>query len=161
MLSNSEAAGDKVDLNLTGLQQRLLEEIVALGKPTVLVVLAGSALSITWAEEHVNAIIDAWYPGEEGGTAIADVLFGNVSPAGRLPITFPRSIEDVPSFTDYSMKGRTYRYLEKEPLYPFGFGLSYAKFEYTSMTVSSTKVRAGEGVRVAATVRNVSALRKR
>ncbi len=155
-VSNSEAAGDKVDLNLTGLQQRLLEEIVALGKPTVLVVLAGSALSITWAEKHVNAIIDAWYPGEEGGTAIADVLFGKVSPAGRLPVTFPRSIEDVPSFTDYSMKGRTYRYLEKEPLYPFGFGLSYAKFEYTSMTLSSTKVHAGDGVRVAATVRNVS-----
>ena len=154
--SNSEAAGDKVDLNLTGLQQRMLEEIVALGKPTVLVVLAGSALSITWAQQHVNAIIDAWYPGEEGGTAIADVLFGNVSPAGRLPITFPRHIDDVPSFTDYSMKGRTYRYLEKEPLYPFGFGLSYAKFEYASMAVSSTNLRAGDSVRVSATVRNSS-----
>ena len=153
--SNSEAAGDKVDLNLTGLQQRLLEEIVALGKPTVLVVLAGSALSITWAHEHANAIIDAWYPGEEGGTAIADVLFGNVSPAGRLPITFPRSISDVPSFTDYSMKGRTYRYLEKEPLYPFGFGLSYANFEYSDISASSSQLLAGDNIRVSATVHNV------
>jgi beta-glucosidase len=153
--SNSEAAGDKLDLQLTGLQQRMLEEIVALGKPTVLVLLAGSALSVTWADEHVNAIIDAWYPGEEGGTAIADVLFGKVSPAGRLPITFPRSIEDVPPFTDYSMKGRTYRYLEKEPLYPFGYGLSYTRFEYSNVSVSSARVPAGESVVVAANVRNV------
>jgi beta-glucosidase len=153
-VSNSEAAGDKVDLNLTGLQQRLMEEIVALGKPTVLVLLAGSPLSLTWADEHVNAILDAWYPGEEGGTAIADVLFGKVSPAGRLPITFPRSIEDVPPITDYSMKGRTYRYLEKEPLYPFGFGLSYAQFEYTDISISKPRLQAGEELRVAAIVRN-------
>lgn len=153
--SNSEAAGDKVDLQLTGLQQRMMEEIVALGKPTVLVLLAGSALGITWAEQHVNAIMDAWYPGEEGGTAIADVLFGAVSPAGRLPITFPRSVDDVPPFTDYSMKGRTYRYLEKEPLYPFGFGLSYTRFEYSNISVSAARVPAGESVIVSATVRNV------
>lgn len=153
--SNSEAAGDKVDLKLTGLQQRLLEEIVALGKPTVLVLLAGSALSVIWAHQHVNAIVDAWYPGEEGGTAIADVLFGKVSPAGRLPITFPRSIEDVPPITDYSMKGRTYRYLEKEPLYPFGYGLSYTRFEYSKLTVSNARLPAGEDIRVSATVRNV------
>jgi beta-glucosidase len=152
--SNSEAAGDKLDLNLTGLQQRLMEEIVALGKPTVLVLLAGSPLSITWADQHVNAIMDAWYPGEEGGTAIADVLFGKVSPAGRLPITFPRSIEDVPPITDYSMKGRTYRYLEKEPLYPFGFGLSYTDFEYIDISISKSQLKAGENIGVAAIVRN-------
>jgi beta-glucosidase len=153
--SNSEAAGDKVDLRLTGLQQRLMEEIVAVGKPAVLVVLAGSALDLTWAHDHVNAIIDAWYPGEEGGTAIADVLFGKVSPAGRLPVTFPRSIRDVPSFTDYSMKGRTYRYLEHEPLYPFGYGLTYTRFEYTNLQLSQTRLRAGETLTASANVRNV------
>ena len=125
--SNSEAAGDKIDLQLPGLQQRLMEMIVALGKPTVLVVLAGSALDLTWAQEHVPAIVYAWYPGGEGGAALADVLFGDVSPAGRLPITFPRSMDDIPDFGSYAMKGRTYRYAEKTPLYPFGYGLSYTQ----------------------------------
>jgi len=152
--SNSEAAGDKVDLRLTGLQQRLMEEIVALGKPTVLVVIAGSALDLAWAHDNVNAVIDAWYPGEEGGTAIADVLFGKVSPAGRLPITFPRSIADVPSFTDYSMQGRTYRYLEHDPLYPFGYGLTYTRFEYTNLQLSQIRLGAGETLTVSANVRN-------
>lgn len=154
-VSNSEAAGDKIDLNLTGLQQRMMEEIVALGKPTVLVVMAGSPMSITWAHEHVDAIVDAWYPGETGGTAIADVLFGKVSPAGRLPMTFPKSIADVPKFTDYSMKGRTYRYLETEPLYPFGYGLSYTTFKYSAPSVSQTAVPAGQSVEVCVTVTNV------
>jgi beta-glucosidase len=149
------AAGDKVDLDLTGLQQPLMEEIVALGVPTVLVLLAGSALSITWAEQHVDAIIDAWYPGGEGGTAIADVLFGNVSPAGRLPVTFPRSIADVPPIEDYSMQGRTYRYLEKEPLFPFGYGLSYAKFSYGEIKLSSTVAEIGQAVEVSASITNV------
>jgi beta-glucosidase len=152
---NSEAAGDKVDLKLPGLQQRLLEMIVALGKPTVLCVLAGSALDLTWAEAHVPAIVYAWYPGGEGGTALADVLFGDVSPAGRLPITFPRSIDDVPDFKSYAMKGRTYRYAEKTPLYPFGYGLSYARFEYGDIAVSSARMRAGETITVSATVQNV------
>jgi len=154
--SYSQAAGDKVNLNLTGLQQRLMEEIVALGKPTVLVLLAGSALSVTWAHHHVNAILDAWYPGEEGGTAIADVLFGAFSPAGRLPITYPKCIEDVPEFTDYSMKGRTYRYIETEPLYPFGFGLSYARFEYGELKVSAEKLHPEELLKISAQVRNTS-----
>jgi beta-glucosidase len=151
---NSEAAGDKVDLRLTGLQHRLMEEIVALGKPTVLVLLAGSALDLTWAEGHLSAIVDAWYPGEEGGTAIADVLFGKVSPSGRLPITFPRSIADVPPITEYSMQGRTYRYLAKQPLYPFGYGLSYTRFEYTDLEISQSRLTAGENLEVSATVRN-------
>ena len=154
---NSEAAGDKVDLRLTGLQQRLMEEIVALGKPTVLVLLAGSAIDLTWADEHLSAIVDAWYPGEEGGTAIADVLFGQVSPSGRLPVTFPRSIADVPPITDYSMQGRTYRYLAKEPLYPFGYGLSYTRFEYTDLEVSQSRLTAGENLQVSVTVRNAGA----
>jgi beta-glucosidase len=152
---NSEAAGDKIDLKLPGLQQRLMEMIVALGKPTVLCVLAGSALDLTWAHDHVPAIVYAWYPGGEGGGALADVLFGDVSPAGRLPITFPRSLEDVPDFKSYAMKGRTYRYAETPPLYPFGYGLSYTKFRYRDIAVSSARVRAGETVTVSATVENV------
>jgi len=153
--SNSEAAGDKVDLKLPGLQQRLMEMIVALGKPTVLCVLAGSALDLTWAQEHVPAIVYAWYPGGEGGAALADVLFGDASPAGRLPITFPRSLDDVPDFKSYAMKGRTYRYAEKPPLYPFGYGLSYARFKYSDIVVSSARMRAGETITVSATVENV------
>jgi beta-glucosidase len=153
--SNSEAAGDKVDLKLSGLQQRMMEMIVALGKPTVLCVLAGSALDLTWAQEHVPAIVYAWYPGGEGGAALADVLFGDVSPAGRLPITFPRSLDDVPDFKSYAMKGRTYRYAEKTPLYPFGYGLSYTRFAYRDAAVSSARVRAGDTVTVSATVENV------
>jgi beta-glucosidase len=153
---NSDAGGDKKDLKLTGLQNRLLEEIVALGKPVVLVVIAGSPLDLAWAHDHagVGAILQAWYPGEEGGTAIADVLFGNVSPAGRLPVTFPRRIEDVPEFTNYAMKGRTYRYLEAAPLYPFGYGLSYTRFVYKDLEVSKPTFGPGETTQVTVTVQN-------
>jgi beta-glucosidase len=153
--SNSEAAGDKTTLDLPGLQQALLEEVVAVGKPTVLVLLSGSALSVNWADEHVRAIVQAWYPGQATGRALADVLFGDYCPAGRLPITFPRSLEDVPEFTDYRMKGRTYRYLEKEPLYPFGYGLSYTRFAYTKIQADKTKVGVEEDVEISADVENV------
>jgi beta-glucosidase len=151
---NSEAAGDKTTLALPGLQQRLLEEVVAVGKPTVLVLIAGSALAVGWADEHVGAILQAWYPGQAAGTALADVLFGGYSPAGRLPISFPRSLADVPDFASYAMKGRTYRYLEKEPLYPFGYGLSYTRFDYTDLALSKRSVKAGDSVQVSATVTN-------
>jgi beta-glucosidase len=151
---NSEAAGDKTTLALPGLQQRLLEEIVALGKPTVVVLIAGSALAVGWADEHAGAILQAWYPGQAAGTALADVLFGCYSPAGRLPISFPRSLADVPDFASYAMKGRTYRYLEKEPLYPFGYGLSYTRFVYSDIALSKASVKAGESVQVSATVTN-------
>jgi beta-glucosidase len=153
--SNSEAAGDKTTLDLPGLQQALLEEIVAVGKPVVLVLLSGSALSIGWADEHVRAIVQAWYPGQAAGEALADVLFGDYCPAGRLPITFPRSLADVPEFTDYRMKGRTYRYAEKEPLYPFGYGLSYTRFAYSDIRVDSAQVQDGGSVEVSADVENV------
>ena len=152
--SNSEAAGDKLDLGLTGLQQQLLELVVGLGRPTVLVLVAGSPLAVTWAHEHVPAIVDIWYPGQEGGTAIADVLFGDYNPGGRLPITFPKSLADVPEFTDYAMRGRTYRYLESEPLYPFGYGLSYTRFEYSDLKLSNARLPVGETLEVSATVRN-------
>ena len=153
--SNSEAAGDKVDLRLTGLQPVLLEQIVALGKPTVLVVLAGSALDLSWAHDHVGAIVQAWYPGEEGGSALADILFGDANPGGRLPITFPRSVADLPDFKNYSMQGRTYRYLDKAPLYPFGYGLSYTRFVYRNLAASQVRVPAGQPLHIFVTVENV------
>jgi beta-glucosidase len=153
--SNSDASGDKVDLSLTGLQQRLLETIVAVGKPTVLVVMSGSALDLAWADEHAGAIIQAFYPGQEGGTALAEVLFGDYSPAGRLPVTFARSVRDLPAFTDYAMKGRTYRYLEKPPLYPFGHGLTYTRFAYRDAAVAPARAGVGEAVEVSAIVENV------
>ncbi|HEY6728415.1 MAG TPA: glycoside hydrolase family 3 C-terminal domain-containing protein, partial [Polyangiaceae bacterium] len=152
--SNSEAAGDKKDLGLTGLQQPMLEEILALGKPTVVVVLSGSALDLNYAQEHAGAIIQAWYPGEECGHALADILFGDYSPAGRLPITFPKSIHDIPEITNYAMAGRTYRYAQKAPLYPFGYGLSYTEFAYSDLRLSATSLAAGTPLTVSVTVTN-------
>ncbi|HEY2407383.1 MAG TPA: glycoside hydrolase family 3 C-terminal domain-containing protein [Polyangiaceae bacterium] len=155
--SNSEAAGDKVDLKLTGLQNVLMEQIVALGKPTILVVLSGSALDLSWADEHVGAILQAFYPGQEGGTAIAEVLFGDYNPGGRLPVTFPRSLADLPAFTDYAMSGRTYRYAEKPPLYPFGYGLSYTTFQYSELALSKARVSMGDELEVSVRVKNTGA----
>jgi beta-glucosidase len=152
--SNSDAAGDKLTLNLPGLQQRLLEAVHAVGKPVVLCIMSGSALAPVWADEHVPAILQAWYPGQEGGTALAEILFGDVSPAGRLPVTFPRSLDQVPDFRDYAMKNRTYRYIESEPLYPFGFGLSYTRFEYGPLKVSRPRLEANEVASVEVTVTN-------
>jgi beta-glucosidase len=154
-VGNSDAGGDKSSLDLPGLQQALLEEIVALGRPTVLVLISGSALAINWADEHVRAILQAWYPGQATGQALADILFGDHSPGGRLPITFPRSLADVPEFTDYRMQGRTYRYAEKEPLYPFGYGLSYTRFDYSSIEANKLKIANGDDVVVSATVQNI------
>jgi beta-glucosidase len=152
---NSEAAGDKTSLELPGLQQELLEKVAAVGKPTVLVLISGSALNLAWADGNVGAIVQAWYPGQAAGRALADVLFGDYSPAGRLPITFPRSLDDVPGFADYSMKGRTYRYLEREPLYPFGYGLSYTRFAYSDLRIDRPRMAFGESVEVSAEVANV------
>jgi len=128
--------------------------VVALGKPTVLVMIAGSPLDLAWAHDNVGAIVQAWYPGEEGGNALADILFGAASPAGRLPVTFPRSLADVPEFTSYAMKGRTYRYLEAPPLYPFGYGLSYTRFQYSDLAVSSARLTADERIDVTVSVKN-------
>jgi len=125
------------------------------GKPIVLVVLTGSAIALPWAEENVAAILLGWYPGEEGGTAIADALFGSYSPAGRLPVTFVRSVEALPPFTDYRMAGRTYRYITEEPLYPFGYGLSYTEFRYSGLGLSSRRIGTDETLMVAAEVENI------
>ena len=133
---NAQASGDKVTLELPGRQQKLLEAVTALGKPVILVLGAGSALAISWADENCAAILDCWYPRSHGGEAVADILFGRVSPSGKLPITFYRTLEELPDFTDYSMKGRTYRYMEGDSLYPFGYGLTYSRVRLDSMEVS-------------------------
>lgn len=124
---NSDASGDKADLQLPPSQKKLLESVLAVGKPTVVCMLAGSAMDMNLAAEHASAILQVWYPGALGGRAVAEALFGAYSPSGKLPVTLYRDLTGLPEFTDYSMKGRTYRYLEKEPLYPFGYGLTYGK----------------------------------
>ena len=149
--------GDRTDIGLPARQQALLESVAATGKPVVLVLLNGSALSVNWADANVAGIVEAWYPGEEGGAAIADVLFGDYNPGGRLPVTFYRSVAQLPPFDDYRMQGRTYRYFKGDPLYPFGYGLSYTNFKYDKLKLSATRVKAGEGLRVSAEVQNTGA----
>jgi beta-glucosidase len=150
------SGGDRVTLDLPRLQENLLKKMQALGKPVVLVLLSGSALSINWASENIPAILEAWYPGQAAGTAIADVLFGDYNPAGRLPVTFYRTAGDLPPFNDYAMEGKTYRYFRKEPLYPFGFGLSYTRFAYSHLQMHRS-VSAGEEFEVSVEVENVGA----
>ncbi len=145
--------GDRDDLDLPPVQMDLLKAIVATGKPVVLVLNAGSALAVNWAKEHVNGILHVGYPGEEGGNALADVLFGDYNPAGRLPITYYTSLDELPAFENYDMAGRTYRYYQGTPLYPFGYGLSYTSFEYADLKVP-TKVKAGDSISVSVTVTN-------
>ena len=146
--------GDRTRIDLPTSQERLLERIVATGKPVVLVLLNGSALAVNWAQEHVPAIVEAWYPGQAGGAALADVLFGDFNPAGRLPVTFYRSVDDLPAFDDYRMKGRTYRFFDGPPLYPFGFGLSYTTFAYDSLRTSSDTLATNGTITVRVNVTN-------
>ena len=127
------AGGDRTSLVLPQAQQDLLEDLAASGKPVVLVLMNGSALAVNWADEHIPGILEAWYPGEEGGTAVAEALAGDFSPSGKLPITFYKSVDQLPPFEDYAMKGRTYRYFTDEPLYPFGYGLSYTSFDFSHL----------------------------
>jgi beta-glucosidase len=134
------SGGDRISLDIPRAQEDLMEAVAAVGKPTVLVLLNGSAVSINWAAQHIPAIVEAWYPGQAGGAAIADVLFGDYNPAGRLPVTFYKSAADLPPFDDYSMKGRTYRFFTGQPLYPFGHGLSYTTFAYRNLKSDSVEV---------------------
>jgi beta-glucosidase len=150
--------GDRTEIALPKPQEELLKAVVATGKPVVVVLLSGSALAVNWANDNVPSILAAWYPGGEGGTAIADVLFGNYNPAGRLPVTFYKSVDQLPPFTDYSMQGRTYRYFKGEPLYPFGFGLSYTRFNYSNMRLSAKSVKGGEPIKVSVDVTNLGQL---
>jgi len=148
--------GDRLALDLPKPEQDLLESLAATGKPLVVVLMNGSALSVNWVKEHANAILEAWYPGEEGGAAIAETLIGANNPGGRLPVTFYKSVNDLPAFEDYSMSNRTYRYFSGTPLYPFGYGLSYSKFEYHRVKLSSNRLKAGEALSVDADVKNTS-----
>lgn len=148
--------GDRTSLNLPEEEGALLGALRASGKPLVVVLMNGSALAVNWANDHANAILDAWYSGEEGGTAIAQTLAGQNNPAGRLPVTFYKGTEQLPDFEDYAMKDRTYRYFTKDPLYPFGYGLSYSTFEYSGLALSSPQLQAGNPLDVEVDVKNTS-----
>ena len=152
------AGGDRTDIGLPAVQEKLLRELGAVGKPLVVVLTSGSAVSMQWAQEHANAILAAWYPGESGGTAVAQTLTGENNPAGRLPVTFYRSAADLPDFSDYSMANRTYRYFKGPVLYPFGFGLSFSHFDYGKPEVSAANIRAGESLEVKVSLQNTSAI---
>jgi len=147
--------GDRTRLRLPDYEERLIQSIQATGKPLVLVLTNGSALAVNWENDNVGAILDAWYPGQEGGNAVADVIFGDYNPAGRLPVTFYKSVKDLPPFEDYNMKGRTYRYFEGKPLFPFGYGLSFTRFDYAGVTVDHPVVDEGDTVLVKLAVRNI------
>jgi beta-glucosidase len=136
--------GDRTSIDLPKPEEELLKAVTATGKPVILVLANGSALAVNWANEHVNAIIESWYAGEEGGAAIAETLSGKNNPAGRLPVTFYAGIEQLPEFEDYSMQNRTYRYFHGKPLYPFGYGLSYTTFSYTDLTLPKAAIHAGD-----------------
>jgi len=146
--------GDRTSLDLPKPEQELLEAVAAAGKPLVVVLMNGSALSVNWAKEHANAILEAWYPGEEGGAAVAETLAGRNNPAGRLPVTVYRDVKQLPPFEDYSMQGRTYRYFDGAPLFPFGYGLSYTTFAYSQLKVPSSEIAAGSPVAAEVTVTN-------
>lgn len=147
-------AGDRTDISLPAPQEALLRRVVELGKPVVLVLVGGSAIAVNWAAEHVPAILHAWYGGEEGGSGLADVLFGDANPAGRLPVTVHKSVDQLPPFEDYAMAGRTYRFMTAEPLYPFGHGLSYTHFEYGNLRVTPDHIDAGGRATICATITN-------
>jgi len=149
------AGGDRTDLRLPGSQRKLLEALHATGKPIALVLTGGSALAVDWAQQRLPAILMAWYPGQRGGNAVADVLFGEVSPSGRLPVTFYKENEKLPAFADYAMQGRTYRYFAGQPLYVFGHGLSYTRFEYSKLQLDRSSVTADGTVQASMTVKNV------
>ena len=151
------SGGDRVNTKLPKTQADLIKKIKALGKPTVLVLLNGSALSINWEDENIPAVLEAWYPGQAGGTAIADVIFGDYNPAGRLPVTFYKDIKDIPAFSNYDMTGKTYRYFKGEPLYEFGYGLSYTNFKYSNLKVPEA-IETGNDFSVEVDVENVGEL---
>ncbi|TAJ11082.1 glucan 1,4-alpha-glucosidase [Marinilabiliaceae bacterium JC017] len=146
--------GDRTHLKLPPVQLELLKKLKAAGKPVILVLTSGSAMAINWCNAHLDAIVQAWYPGQAGGQAVADVLFGKYNPGGKLPVTFYSSVDDLPPFNDYHMEGRTYRYFRKKPLYPFGHGLSYTAFSYSKPIVTKTTFQSGERIKVSVTVTN-------
>jgi beta-glucosidase len=150
--------GDRTSLDMPADEEAVLKAVKETGKPLVVVLMNGSALSVNWAAAHADAILEAWYPGQEGGAAIAQTLSGANNPSGRLPVTFYTGVDQLPPFGDYTMKGRTYRYFTGKPLYPFGYGLSYTRFSYGKIALSRPSLRAGETLGVDATVRNDGAV---
>ena len=149
--------GDRTKIDLPGVQEQLIKDIKALGKPVVLVLLNGSALAINWADGNIPAIVETWYPGQAAGQAIADVLFGDYNPGGRLPVTFYKSEKDLPAFTDYNITTQTYRYFRGEPLYPFGYGLSYTSFAYENLKINN-EYKAGETIELSVDVKNTGSM---
>jgi beta-glucosidase len=149
--------GDRTSLDLPKEEEDLLKAIKATGKPLVVVLMNGSAMAVNWADQHADAILEAWYPGQEGGTAVAQTLAGANNPAGRLPVTFYKGVDQLPPIEDYSMAKRTYRYFTGAPLYPFGYGLSYSTFAYSGLKLSTKAIKAGEPLTVSAQVKNTSA----
>ena len=150
--------GDRTSIDLPQPEENLVEAVAAAGKPVVVVLINGSALAVNWIDEHANAVLEAWYPGEEGGTAVSETLSGKNNPAGRLPITFYRGLDQVPPFENYAMKGRTYRYFEGTPLYRFGYGLSYTTFSYSDLKLPAAAVTAGQPMAAEVTVTNTGKL---
>ncbi len=148
------SGGDRTDIALPAAQQQMLEAVKATGKPLIVVLLNGSALAVNWADQHADAILEAWYPGQAGAQALAETLSGRNNPSGRLPVTFYRAVDDLPAFTDYSMRNRTYRYYKGKPLFPFGFGLSYTNFTYSNPKLSTEHLQAGDTLHVEADVLN-------
>ncbi len=148
------SGGDRTDIALPAVQRSLIEAMKGTGKPVVVVLTSGSAVAVE--EQGINALLEAWYPGEEGGTAIAETLAGINNPAGRLPVTFYTGVDQLPAFEDYSMQNRTYRYFNDKPLYPFGYGLSYSMFEYSNLKLSKAALNAGDPLVVEADVKNTS-----
>ena len=154
---NEYGSGDKPNLKLSGIQHDILKIAKEYNKPVILVVLSGSAVALTWEQEHLDAVVQGWYPGAQGGKAIAMMLFGETNPQGKLPITFYKTTEELPDFEDYSMKGRTYRYMTQEALYPFGYGLSYTEFYYTNAVFAKTP-DVKEGVEINVTIKNTGVI---
>ncbi|HET6217948.1 MAG TPA: glycoside hydrolase family 3 C-terminal domain-containing protein, partial [Acidobacteriaceae bacterium] len=148
------SGGDRTKIGLPRLQEDLLQAVAATGKPLVVVLMNGSALAVPWAKEHAAAIVEAWYPGEEGGAAIAETLAGDNDPSGRLPVTFYDSVDQLPPFVNYSMAGRTYRYFSRQPLYGFGYGLSYTTFAYSHLKLGQATLKPAESLTVEADVTN-------
>lgn len=152
---NEFASGDKSNLDLPGIQGEIIKELYNSGKPVILVLLSGSAISIPWEDDHIPAIIQGWYPGAQGGRAIAEMIFGEYSPEGKLPVTFYRTSEELPEFTDYDMNNRTYRYMKNEALYPFGYGLSYTDITLKNVAVNSDEILPGKEVSCVAEIENI------
>src|SRR5205085_4027606 len=148
------SGGDRTTIALPYVQTDFLKALKATGKPVIFIMMTGSAIAIPWEAENIPAIVNAWYGGQAAGQAIADVLFGDYSPSGRLPVTFYKSDNDLPSFEDYSMSNRTYRYFKGDALYPFGFGLSYTKFNYSDLKISKKIIGKNESLSAEVTITN-------